>query len=181
MKQFVLAAVASLCLSATPSAIAATSSHGAALPKGDLVVLSKVLSNPDAYAKQTLLVEGTVKSVCTKKGCWMEIAAGKDAKAASCRVTFKDYGFFVPLDSKGATAKLAGTITVKTLPKSHVDHLQGEGGTVSGIQKDGSAREVTFVADGVELSRQQSSSVIFDRSGAHVGPLPTWIILSDFA
>ena len=84
----------------------------------------------------------------------MEIAASKDAKAASCRVTFKDYGFFVPLDSKGATAKLAGKITVKTLPKSHVDHLQGEGGTVTGIQKDGSAREVTFVANGVQLSRK---------------------------
>ena len=69
-------------------------------------------------------------------------------------MTFKDYGFFVPLDSKGATAKLAGKVTVKTLPKSHVDHLQGEGGTVSGIQKDGTAREITFVANGVQLSRK---------------------------
>jgi len=135
-------------------AFAGSTKHGAALPAGDTIALSKVLGNPDAYAGKDLLVEGTVKSVCTKKGCWMEIAASKEAKAASCRVTFKDYGFFVPLDSQGSIAKMAGKITVKTLPKSHVDHLQGEGGTVSGIQKDGSAREVTFVATGVELSRK---------------------------
>lgn len=135
-------------------ALAGATKHGAALPAGETVALSKVLSNPDAFAGKDLLVEGTVKSVCTKKGCWMEIAASKEAKAASCRVTFKDYGFFVPLDSQGSIAKMAGKITVKTLPKSHVDHLQGEGGTVSGIQKDGSAREVTFVATGVELSRK---------------------------
>ena len=149
-----LAALTGVCFTIATGAFAASSSHGEALPKGELTALAKVLSNPDAYANQSLLVEGTVKSVCTKKGCWMEIAASKDAKAASCRVTFKDYGFFVPLDSKGATAKLAGKITVKTLPKSHVDHLQGEGGTVTGIQKDGSAREVTFVANGVQLSRK---------------------------
>ena len=135
-------------------AMASTTKHGAALPAGDAVSLSKVLTNPDAFADKALLVEGLVKSVCTKKGCWMEVASSKDAKAPSCRVTFKDYGFFVPLDSQGSSAKLAGKITVKTLPKSHVDHLQGEGGTVSGIQKDGSAREVTFVATGVELSRK---------------------------
>ena len=135
-------------------AMASTTKHGAALPAGDVVSLGKVLTNPDAFADKALLVEGLVKSVCTKKGCWMEVAASKDAKALSCRVTFKDYGFFVPLDSQGSSAKLAGKITVKTLPKSHVDHLQGEGGTVSGIQKDGSAREVTFVASGVELSRK---------------------------
>ena len=135
-------------------ALAGATKHGAALPAGETVALSKVLSNPDAFAGKDLLVEGTVKSVCTKKGCWMEIAASKEAKAASCRVTFKDYGFFVPLDSQGSIAKMAGKITVKTLPKSHVDHLQGEGGTVSGIQKDGSAREATFIATGVELSRK---------------------------
>ena len=135
-------------------AMASTTKHGAALPAGDVVSLGKVLTNPDAFADKALLVEGLVKSVCTKKGCWMEVAASKDAKAPSCRVTFKDYGFFVPLDSQGSSAKLAGKITVKTLPKSHVDHLQGEGGTVSGIQKDGYEREVTFVAYGVELSRK---------------------------
>ena len=154
MKHLILAALTSACLTLTTSALAASTNHGEALPKGEFTALAKVLSNPDAYANQSLLVEGTVKSVCTKKGCWMEISASKDAKSASCRVTFKDYGFFVPLDSKGATAKLAGKVTVKTLPKSHVDHLQGEGGTVSGIQKDGTAREVTFVANGVQLSRK---------------------------
>ena len=70
-------------------AMASTTKHGAALPAGDAVSLSKVLTNPDAFADKALLVEGLVKSVCTKKGCWMEVAASKDAKAPSCRVTFK--------------------------------------------------------------------------------------------
>ena len=80
MKHLILAALTSACLTLTTSALAASTNHGEVLPKGEFTALDKVLSNPDAYANQSLLVEGTVKSVCTKKGCWMEISASKDAK-----------------------------------------------------------------------------------------------------
>ena len=63
------------------------------------------------------------------------------------RVTFKDYGFFVPTDSAGAKARVAGTLKVSTLSAEEVAHLKSEGAQVK------SGREVQLVASGVELRR----------------------------
>jgi hypothetical protein len=68
-------------------------------------------------------------------------------------VTFKDYGFFVPLDSAGSTAKVQGTVEVKTVAATEVEHLESEGAKFAGKQPDGTAREVRMVATGVELRR----------------------------
>ena len=57
-----------------------------------------------------------MRKACEKKGCWMELAA--DAKGPGVRVTFKDYGFFVPLDSAGRTAKVEGVVKVAELSES---------------------------------------------------------------
>lgn len=52
-----------------------------------------------AIVKEQGGFEGKVKSkiheTCQKKGCWMKVDAG-DGK--EIRVTFKDYGFFVPTE-----------------------------------------------------------------------------------
>jgi len=41
---------------------------------------------------------GTIKEVCSKKGCWMTLDIGNGEEVM---VRFKDYGFFMPLDAKG--------------------------------------------------------------------------------
>ena len=41
---------------------------------------------------------GKIIDVCTKKGCWMKLDMGNNN---AVRVTFKDYGFFVPTDASG--------------------------------------------------------------------------------
>ncbi len=83
----------------------------------------------------------------------MEIATVKDDAAPGCRVTFKDYGFFVPTDSQGADARVQGLVEVTEVPKSRVDHLEGEGAKFAHKNADGSATEVRIVATGVELRR----------------------------
>ena len=45
-----------------------------------------------------LTLKGTIKEVCTKKGCWMTLSVENDSEMM---VRFKDYGFFVPLDASG--------------------------------------------------------------------------------
>ena len=45
-----------------------------------------------------LTLKGTIKEVCTKKGCWMTLSLENDSEMM---VRFKDYGFFVPLDASG--------------------------------------------------------------------------------
>lgn len=115
--------------------------------------LAAVLKDPSAFAGQTFVVEGNVRRACSRKGCWMELAADATAGAPSCRVTFKDYAFFVPTDSAGRMAKVEGTLEVVKLKARHVEHLAEEGATFKDKAPDGSAEEVRFVATGVELRR----------------------------
>ena len=136
------------------SKVATTKLYGEALPKNlPAFELSDVLKNPKKYSGKTALLSGHVRQACTKKGCWMELSAGKDTKAKGCRVKFKDYGFFVPLDSAGSTARLAATASIKVVSKEHVDHYEAEGGTFSDKNPDGTANEIQLVATGVELTR----------------------------
>ena len=123
--------------------------RGAAIPSGTKAVpIAEVIAKPAEFAKNPVVVEGVIAKACTNKGCWMELApaAGKPG----VRVTFKDYAFFIPLDSKGMKAKAEGVATVKTLSKKDADHLEGEGAKLT-RNADGTANEVSFLANGVEL------------------------------
>ncbi len=137
--------------------IAGTAFAGEVVKRGDAIPadakitpLAQVLDKPEDFTKTAVVTDGVVKAVCKQMGCWMEIAPadGKDG----VRVTFKDYGFFVPKDSKTMKAKMAGMIEIKTLSKEEADHLEHDGAVVK-RNEDGTAREVSFVASGVELTK----------------------------
>ena len=112
--------------------------------------LAEVLANPDAYAKAPVIVEGVVTANCEMKGCWMQLAP--EGSSAGVHVTFKDYGFFVPTDAKGLHARAEGVASVKTLSKKEADHLEEDGLKLT-RNPDGTAKQVAFVASGVELWR----------------------------
>ncbi len=124
---------------------------GAPLPGGKTTSLAAVLASPDSYAGKSVIVEGKVRAACSRKGCWMELSP-ENATSPTCRVRFKDYGFFVPTDSAGATARISGEVRVRTLPAEEVAHLSSEGATLA-KGADGSARAVEITATGVELMR----------------------------
>lgn len=124
--------------------------RGAALGASPVVALTEVLQNPTAYAEKSIMVEGQIERVCTNKGCWLELVP--QAGEAGMRVTFKNYGFFVPVDSKGMKIKAEGHVVVKTLSREKADHYAGEGAQIK-RNADGTATEITFVAAGVELYR----------------------------
>ncbi len=128
-------------------------SFGARLQPSELVPLGEVLKTPDTYGDRVITVEGHVRRACTKKGCWMEMAEGADESQQGCRVTFKDYGFFVPTDSAGAKARVQGLLKVKKVEAPTVNHLEAEGARFPNKAPDGSAQEVRLVANGVELWR----------------------------
>jgi hypothetical protein len=131
----------------------ARQTFGAPLGKSPPVTLADVLKAPDKFADQTVTVEGQVRSACTRKGCWMELSEGSDAAAPGCRVTFKDYGFFVPVDSAGSKARVEAKVESKVVKPSMVQHLEEEGAKFAAKEPDGSAREVRLVATGVEMWR----------------------------
>lgn len=136
-----------------PSAAPQGKSYGASITETSVTALASVLANPEAYSGKTVLVDGDVRSACSRKGCWMELATSLDAAAPGCRVTFKDYGFFVPTDSQGSKARVQGVVEVTTVQKSRVDHLEAEGASFPNKSPDGTASEVRLVATGVELRR----------------------------
>ncbi|GHB57955.1 DUF4920 domain-containing protein [Persicitalea jodogahamensis] len=93
-------------------------------------------------------VTGTVESVCQAKGCWMKV---KMDNGETMRVTFKDYGFFVPKDIAGKTVVVEGLAQKKTTPVSELRHYAEDAGKskaeIAAITD--SKNELAFVADGV--------------------------------
>ncbi|QRN95258.1 DUF4920 domain-containing protein [Archangium violaceum] len=127
-----------------------TLTRGEALKGAPAVKLTDLLAKPQGHDGKTVRVEGQVRKACQKKGCWMELAEG--AKGAGVRVTFKDYGFFVPLDSAGSSARVEGVVKVSELSEDMAKHYEAEGAIVP-RGADGKPREVQLVATGVELRR----------------------------
>jgi hypothetical protein len=93
-------------------------------------------------------VRGTVVDVCQKKGCWMELDKGD---GSTIRVTFKDYGFFVPMDIKGREVVINGLAYVDTTSVADLRHYAEDAGKsqeeINSITEP--ETEVAFEADGV--------------------------------
>ena len=119
------------------------------------VAIAEVIKAPEKYTEKPVIVEGTIAEVCRKKGCWMELMPVGAETAV--RVTFKDYGFFVPTDSQGMLVRVEGVFETKVWSKEDVDHLVGEGATMK-RNPDGTATELSFVANGVELRPAKKAS-----------------------
>lgn len=125
--------------------------RGDALGDSPVVHIDSILANPEAYADKSVTVVGDIGAVCPNKGCWMQVTSPKGKN--SVRMSFKDYAFFVPLDSKGMHVKAEGEVKVQVLSKEDVEHYVGEGAKMD-VRPDGTAFEVSFVAAGVELHRK---------------------------
>ena len=126
--------------------------RGAPIGKAAKASLAKVIENPAKFAGKTVRVEGVIVRSCKMEGCWAELAPTANGK--SVRVNMKEHGFFIPLQSAGATARVEGTVSVKTLSKEHVDHLINEDGAkFDNRNPDGTVNEVSLEATGIELRK----------------------------
>lgn len=125
---------------------------GAALAaSGALVPLSDIAADPEAFAGKRVRTTGVVRASCLKRGCWMEVRPETERDGASITVRFKDYAFFVPLDSRGAHVAVDGRVVVRTLSRLEVEHLEEEGADVAGKLPDGTAKQIQVTATGVEM------------------------------
>jgi hypothetical protein len=129
----------------------AHATFGAPITDAQTVGIADVAAKPEDFAGKTLIVTGDVRRACSAKGCWMEVSATPEQPGA--RVTFKDYGFFVPTDAQGSHARVQGVVSVKTVDAGEVAHMESEGATMGCKEADGTAKEVRIVATGVELWR----------------------------
>ena len=130
------------------SASAQTSYHGAKItPTGAMSTTQLVttLAKTDTVAAK---VQGQVESVCAVKGCWMKV---KLDDGQTMRVTFKDYGFFVPKDIAGKTVVFEGKAFQKVTSVKDLQHYAEDAGKskaeIAKITQPEKA--ISFVADGV--------------------------------
>lgn len=92
---------------------------------------------------------GTIKNVCQAKGCWMKLDIGGHLVT----VKFKDYGYFVPMNSAGHEATVKGTFFVhKTSVAELQEMAKDENKTEEEIAAITQPEEnYTFIAEGVVI------------------------------
>ena len=121
---------------------------GSTLPQsGTPLSLAELVEDNEQYLDQEVLVETRIAKVCQKKGCFFVATEG----ASTARVTFKDYGFFIPTDSGGKNVVLLGTFSRKSVSKEQAEHYAADLG-----EKVASAPEkfeYSIVASAVKIPR----------------------------
>tara|TARA_B100001093_G_scaffold213081_1_gene204433 strand:- start:825 stop:1520 length:696 start_codon:yes stop_codon:yes gene_type:complete len=110
-----------------------------------------LLTDPDTYANQLIQTEGTIRQVCQRRGCWMEIRSSDNPSSENMNIRFVDYAFFVPLDSRGALVRVQGTPSVQRLSAAEVQELIAEGYDPGVVRDDGTAVVIRFMASGVMM------------------------------
>lgn len=122
-----------------------------------------LLAGGDSIAAK---ITGTIDKVCQAKGCWMTMAYGE---GESMRVTFRDYGFFVPKDVDGKEAVVEGTLYMETTSVEDLQHFAEDEGLseeeIAAITEPETA--LTFVADGVIIKDYKVSSQNEESSDGH--------------
>ena len=126
--------------------------HGKKISEKGALPATQLVAKMGEKDKMPAKVEGTVESVCKMKGCWMKVKTGE---GQVMRVSFKDYGFFVPKDIVGKTVVMDGTAETTTTPVSELRHYAEDAGkSKEEIEKiTEPEKALTFVADGVIVKK----------------------------
>ncbi|MDH5608211.1 MAG: DUF4920 domain-containing protein [Cyclobacteriaceae bacterium] len=121
---------------------------GARLDENNVKALD-VLSQLDADDTISVKLGGVVTDVCQSKGCWMVLENPGDDPI---RVTFKDYGFFVPKDISGKYVIVEGVVRKSILGEKEARHFAEDAGQIYDSLRVYS--EYSFVANGVLLANE---------------------------
>ena len=93
-------------------------------------------------------LSGKIIETCSKKGCWMTLDTGND----TLFVKFRDYGFFVPIDSvEGKSTVIQGDLFLDTTSVEMLKHYAEDAGKSEEeiAQITEPKYELGFIADGV--------------------------------
>lgn len=136
LRELTAIATMMVCWAVTVTAQNAGTMYGEGTKAKAYVPLESAVSKK---VKTVSTVQGKVMDVCSKKGCWMMITSGN----ITARVTFKDYGFFVPTSLKGKTVLVTGVLSVEELSEDEARHYAEDAGqskeqiqAIKGTQKE---------------------------------------------
>lgn len=90
----------------------------------------------------------TINEVCKAKGCWMKLDLGDDKESM---VRFKDYGFFMPLNSDHKEVIVQGKAYITSISVDELKHYAKDAGKTEEEIENITEPEFTyaFEADGV--------------------------------
>ena len=128
---------------------------------GAVISTDNVLSSEEMLTKFNSLKVGdsinikfasSIKEVCSKKGCWMKLALDQETETM---VRFKDYGFFMPLDSKDREVIVEGKAFVTEVSVDDLRHYAEDAGkSTEEIAKIiTQKKEFAFEANGVLIKK----------------------------
>ncbi len=125
---------------------------GEKITKDGAIGVNELLTKMAATDSIDTKLTGTIESVCQKKGCWMNIQAENAMEGESVFVRFKDYGFFMPLDSKGRKVIMNGYAFKNITPVDELRHYAEDEGK--------SKEEINAITEPQEEYRYMASGVI---------------------
>jgi hypothetical protein len=141
----------SLQIAPTENDSVTASFYGEKITADSAVAVSELASLMGDKSEMPLKLTGVISDVCQKKGCWMEI---KNPNGEPVRVTFKDYGFFMPLDAAGKTAIMDGIAKVEVTSIADLKEYAKDAGenkaAIEAIKEP--KKELVFEAKGVILN-----------------------------
>lgn len=116
------------------------------------IELINLMSEMENYDSVMAVVEAKVTEVCQSRGCWMKVEL---PNGESMRVTFKDYGFFMPKDLAGQTVKMQGIAKKEETDVETLKHFAEDAGKSEEeiAQITESKMDYKFIASGVKLTK----------------------------
>jgi hypothetical protein len=110
------------------------------------VKIGMLVESSEDYLGKPVIVTARVAQVCQMKGCFLIAQDGPD----TLRVSFKDYGFFVPTDISGRRVTMAAVLVQREISHEQAQHLSADLGGETAI-KPGMVYEL--VATSVRVPR----------------------------
>ncbi len=148
MKKYLFALLVTAGIYACDSSVAQENHYGAKIDAKGAITVKELVSKMEGKDEMIAKIEGKVSEVCQAKGCWMTLEKGD---GTTMRVTFKDYGFFVPKNISGKTVIINGTASVTTTTVEELKHYAEDAKKskeeIAKITKP--EKELSFEADGV--------------------------------
>jgi hypothetical protein len=102
------------------------STFGDTIDNSDLVTFASVQKMVSESGEAQVKISGDIEETCQKKGCWVKVKV--EGSEQPIRVTFKDYGFFVPLNSNGKQTVLSGRAYYDTVDVETLRHFAEDAG-----------------------------------------------------
>ncbi|MCF6360269.1 MAG: DUF4920 domain-containing protein [Cyclobacteriaceae bacterium] len=132
--------------------------HGEVITDEGAISSADFLSKFESKDSLEIKLTANITEVCSKKGCWMKLDMDN---GKTMRVTFKDYGFFVPKDAAGRTAIIQGVAKMDTVDIATLKHY-AEDADASQEEIDAITEpeiNYAFEAVGVIIKENKSTSI----------------------